>query len=64
MLKQSRFYYLLYHHYFVIEIVTQVTHIDGEMQHIWGSGEMCAGFWRNNFLGVDGRIILKWTFKK
>jgi hypothetical protein len=57
-------YLSLYHYYFVIEVITQVTHIHGEMQHIWGSGEMCTGFGGNNFLGVDRRIILKWTFKK
>jgi len=42
------------------------------MQHIWGRGEVCTGFWwgnlreRNHFedLGLDRRIILKWIFKK
>ena len=39
---------------------------------VWRRGEMCTGFWwgklRERYhledLGVDGRIILKWLFKK
>jgi hypothetical protein len=42
------------------------------MWHVWGAREMRIGFWwgdrreRNHFedLGVDGRIVLKWIFKK
>jgi len=38
----------------------------------WRRGEICEGFWWRNLcerdylekLGVDGRIILKWIFKK
>jgi hypothetical protein len=42
------------------------------MQHIWGKGEVCTGFWWGNLRerdhwgdpGVDGRIISGWIFKK
>jgi hypothetical protein len=42
------------------------------MQHVWGRREVRTGFWRGNLserdqledIGVDGRIILKWIFKK
>jgi hypothetical protein len=42
------------------------------MCHVCGTGEVHAGFWwgelRERYhledLGVDGRIILKWIFKK
>ena len=40
------------------------------MWHVWGIGEMPAGFWWGNVmegdylknLGLDGKIILKWMF--
>jgi hypothetical protein len=36
--------------------------------HVWGKGEVCAGFWWGNLRekepGIDGRIILGWIFKK
>jgi hypothetical protein len=42
------------------------------MWHIWGRGELCAGFWYENLRkrihwgdpGADGRIILRWIFRK
>jgi hypothetical protein len=42
------------------------------MWHLWGRWEVPLGFWwenpreRDHFegIGVDGRIILKWIFKK
>jgi hypothetical protein len=43
-----------------------------DVWHVWHKGEMHCGFWwrdlreRNHLehRGVDGRIILKWIFKK
>jgi len=42
------------------------------MWHIWGRGEACTGFWWGNLRerdhwgapGTDGRIILRWIFRK
>ena len=42
------------------------------MCHVWGRGEVYAGFWWGNTnerehledTGVDVRIILKWIFKR
>jgi len=42
------------------------------MWHVWGRGEAWAGFWWGNQRerdhwgdpGVDGRIILRWIFRK
>jgi len=42
------------------------------MYHVWGRVEMCTGFWWGNLRerdylensGVDGRIILRWIFRK
>jgi len=37
------------------------------MYYGWGIGEVYTGFWWGNHLeypGVDGRIILRWIFKK
>jgi hypothetical protein len=40
------------------------------MQHVWGRGEVDIEFWWGNLrgrdedLGVDGRIMLKWIFNR
>jgi len=42
------------------------------MWHVWGRGEAYTGFWWENLrerdhledVGKDGRIILRWTFRK
>ena len=42
------------------------------MWRVWGRGEVCTGFWWGNLRerdhwgdpDVDGRIILRWTFRK
>jgi len=42
------------------------------MWHIWGRREACTGFWWANLRerehwgdpGTDGRIILRWIFRK
>ena len=42
------------------------------MWRVWGRGETCKGFWWRNLKerdrwgdpGADGRIILKWIFRK
>ena len=38
------------------------------MWHVWGRGEGCIGFWwERDHWGdpdVDGRIILRWIFRK
>ena len=42
------------------------------MWRVWGRGEGCTGFWWGNLrerdhwgdTDVDGRIILKWIFRK
>jgi hypothetical protein len=47
--------------------------LDGRgMYHVWGKGEAYTGFWWGNprerdhmeGSGVDGRIILRWIFRK
>jgi hypothetical protein len=45
---------------------------ENEMGRAWGRGEVCTGFcWRNlrerdhwGDPGIDGRIILRWIFRK
>jgi len=42
------------------------------MWHVWGRGEAYTGFWWGNLSerdrlgdpGIDGRIILRWIFRK
>ena len=38
------------------------------MWRVWGRGEVCTGFWLGNRRerdpDVDGRIILRWIFRK
>ena len=42
------------------------------MQHVYGKGEVNTGFWWGNLRGrdhlenpdVEGRIILRWVFRK
>jgi hypothetical protein len=42
------------------------------MWPVWGRGEVCTGFWWGRLReqdhwgdpGIDGRIILRWTFRK
>jgi len=42
------------------------------MQHVWDRKEVYIGFWWKNLrerdhleaLGIDGRIILRWMFRK
>ena len=42
------------------------------MWHVWQRGEVCTGFWWGNLRerdhwgdpGADGRIILRWIFRK
>ena len=42
------------------------------MWRVWGRGEVCTGFWLGNLRerdhwadpDVDGRIILRWIFRK
>ena len=44
----------------------------GGMWRVWGRGEVCTGFWWGNLRerdnwgdpDVDGRIILRWLFRK
>jgi hypothetical protein len=43
-----------------------------DMLHVWGEGEVQAGFWFGDLMerdhledaGVDGSIIFQWLFKK
>jgi len=49
-----------------------ITYLVLTMYRVWGRGEELQGFWRGNLrerdhwgdLGVDGRIILRWVFRK
>jgi hypothetical protein len=42
------------------------------MYRVWGRGEACTGFWWGSLRerdhlggpGIDGRIILRWIFRK
>jgi hypothetical protein len=42
------------------------------MWRVWGRGEVCTGFWLENLSernhwgdpDIDGRIILRWIFRK
>jgi len=42
------------------------------MQYVWGRGEVRTGFWWGNLRdrdhlknpGIDGRMILRWIFRK
>jgi len=38
------------------------------MWRVWGRGEGCTGFWWGNLMerdpDADGRIILRWIFRK
>ena len=42
------------------------------MWRVWGRGEVCTGFWWGNLRerdqwgdpDVDGRIVLRWIFRK
>jgi len=42
------------------------------MWHVWRRGEACTGFWWGNLRerdhwgdpGIDGRIVLRWIFRK
>jgi hypothetical protein len=44
----------------------------GSIMRVWGRGEACTGFWWGNLReidhlgdpGIDGRIVLKWIFRK
>ena len=45
---------------------------NGDVGRVWGRGEVCTGFWLGNLTerdhwgdpDVDGRIILRWIFRK